>query len=442
VTLDWIDLARRVDVGGRPLIAQARLRSSGLGLSAHVLRLMIGRRRVGEATTDSRGVARFVVKPGEFPRPGRTTLSVHYAGNDFYAAAKSTAIVDFFEKTTLTLVAGVENQNEKARRRLVASGRLLAGARPLVGRTVTLVDGRRRISATKSDAFGRYRIVLGPHEIPTGRLRLAAIYRSESPAIASARSKDVRLFVPTFPSIPLRYYLLPLLLLLPLGAYLAIRRAPWTRWLRWLRRRLRPAEQRSPELLRVLRPQVIESAPIDPASSRQRAATEHEVVGQAWDAIGRHPIAGVAISVIGNAGEMLAETETDAHGRFSLGRIPSGRHRLSSRHAEYADESVPITLPHRGQLIGFRFNMLPLRALLLASYRELLDHAFPARQVWGVDTPREALRLLMERLPKGHAELRQATDVFEHLYYGDRSVVRHDVDDFRSRTRALQEVNR
>lgn len=148
------------------------------------------------------------------------------------------------------------------------------------------------------------------------------------------------------------------------------------------------------------------------------------------------------MSVTTSAGETLAHAESDSEGRFSLGCVPSGRHQLVAHHSEYADESVPIVLPHRGQLVGFQLQLLPLRALLLATYRELLDHAFPARQVWGVETPREALRLLMERMPRGHAQLRDATQTFEALYYGDHQVRRPDVDAFRDRTHALKEANR
>lgn len=226
VSLDFVGLYTRIDLDEPQLVVQGRLRSAGLGLAAQSLRFSIDGRRRLTTLTDSNGVARFVVPRDRFPAPGKHTFALHFEGTDFYAPAKTQALIELFGKTALTLAVRLQNPSEKTRRLMLAEGTLRWRRQPLPAAIVVLTVGTRRIAAARTDAQGRYRIRLGASEMPTGKLALQARFAATRPGIASARSALVHLFVPPFPAIPLRYYLLPLLLLVPIGLYLAIRRVP------------------------------------------------------------------------------------------------------------------------------------------------------------------------------------------------------------------------
>jgi hypothetical protein len=79
----------------------------------------------------------------------------------------------------------------------------------------------------------------------------------------------------------------------------------------------------------------------------------------------------------------------DRRGRFSVENLPAGRCLFTIFAPGYLPVRFERDLPHRGELRGVRVNLMPLRAEILALYKQVTLGFLPELRFGELWTPRE-----------------------------------------------------
>lgn len=300
------------------------------------------------------------------------------------------------------------------------------------------VPGERVLGAATVDRQGRFEVRLGRLELPLGP---ALVVASLTPARAHrlpARSEPLRLQVLAPEPVSLTYFLVPLALTaLAIAAALLYRRRAWLgAHLGALLARLRPAraeaepEDRAGELDPARAPQP--GVTLRPRSTVQSilARPDFTIAGQVHDAAFGGPV--LADVTVGGAEPLRC----DERGRFLLPLLPPGRHEVEVQAEGYLPERFVAQLPHRGELRAVQVALLPIRARIMAAWREAAAPLLPPAEA-ATATPRELLRQVREALQaaaEGRSLQRRGaplaavpplalgrlTDVVEETYYSGR----------------------
>ena len=386
------------------------------GVAGHHLLLQMPHLRGPlRAVTDINGLATFKLLRAHFPRPGRHTVTVAFPGSSALQKARASERIQFARRSWISLRADLERPQDRFGRRLVLNGRLHSNSGPLGGQKVSFDDRRNPVGTATTDADGHFRLALQNERIPTGDLSLTARFLPRSDDLLPSKSRTITRFVAPFPTIPLKYYLLPLgfmgLALLLVG----LRRLPWAALRGMISATLgrsRPGQSRETE-----RP-VVEFGHRTPAAAPPGLATHATLLGQLYDIEAALPLPHGQITVsIGGA--TVATIGSDHSGWFRIEGLPPGPLVLGASHTGFVPEEIRVRLPHGGEYYGFRLNLTSFRAHILKQYRRLLRETYPGRELWGSATPRELVRMLMDRIPKGHDRLQALTSLFERSYFGE-----------------------
>jgi hypothetical protein len=111
--------------------------------------------------------------------------------------------------------------------------------------------------------------------------------------------------------------------------------------------------------------------------------------------------------------------ETDARGRFQFQELFAGTWQVEVGASGYVTERFAITVPHRGEYLGARVELVSVRERIFTMYREVAEPLLPDRSKWGIWTPRQIVDHVREQKPS--PVLAALTDFVEESYFSQRT---------------------
>ncbi len=92
--------------------------------------------------------------------------------------------------------------------------------------------------------------------------------------------------------------------------------------------------------------------------------------------------------------------ESDARGRFQFQELFAGAWQVEVAASGYVTEKFAITVPHRGEYLGARVDLVSVRERIFQMYREVAEPLLPDRSKWGIWTPRQIVDHCASRSPR------------------------------------------
>ncbi|HWN69005.1 MAG TPA: carboxypeptidase-like regulatory domain-containing protein, partial [Haliangium sp.] len=111
--------------------------------------------------------------------------------------------------------------------------------------------------------------------------------------------------------------------------------------------------------------------------------------------------------------------ETDARGRFQFEDLFAGSWQVEVGATGYVTEKFTITVPHRGEYLGARVDLVSVRERIFSMYREVAEPLLPDRTKWGIWTPRQIVDHVREQKPS--PVLAALTNFVEESYFSQRT---------------------
>jgi hypothetical protein len=420
-------IARTVDVTRRPvelvLSAPDRAGVGSGGLPVAVVALVDGRpadlqvklaidlRPAVIVETGETGRAEAMLDlPSDVGPSAHLVVRARFAGDEVHDAAISERAVLITTPTTVT--ASLDEPTIHRGDEATVSGRLDDARGSLAVQVVLAVaaDGRTLGQAT-TDTTGHFTIPIATRQLTVGNARFAVHYDPPVSYRDGSRSPSLELTVLPAMPVPLGGYLFPpLFTLLAIGAVWAWRRSPWRLF---SRQRVTPADEQFPVEERQASGLVEARRPM---AATFRRAHDLGASGVVWDAPFDRPVAAQVRVVGGGASQTVA---CDARGRFTVENLPPGKCLFTIFAPGYLPVRFERELPHRGELRGVRVNLQPLRAEILAIYKQVTLGFLPELRFAALWTPRE----LCDHVRKSGAlppSLSALSDLLEEAYYSPR----------------------
>ena len=372
-----------LDEGPVEVMVQVKREGHGLAHVPVVLRVADGPELVGES--DAKGRVAFLVKPASVTRFGRVMVEARFPGDMRHASASATAPLLLTRATRLTLRVGREGDVDTGRYRF--SGRLTSEDGALPGRTVAIVargsdgqGGARTQRATLTRGDGVFLVAIEAREFigfAGEEVEVQAIFEPPELSLQAARSERALLPVPTLPGVPLSWYMGCLAAAGGLGLLaLALHLRLWRqlRW-RWRRRRLH----------RSLSGGAMDLVDESRVLLNSRRGREDWLSGVLVERESGRPLAGLMVSVAQADNEFAVRS--DEAGVFELGPLQPGAWELSVRGPSTLPLSVPLQLPHGGELDAMRVRLETLRARARDIFLSEVELQAGAKSAWGYVTP-------------------------------------------------------
>lgn len=341
---------------------------------------------------------------------GVRRFRVEFAGDAQHQPASATGTYELTASSAVTLeLSGKEVAFEDT---LTARGKVLdEDGLPVVGASVTLTAGDRRLAQGVTDRLGAYRFRVEGEILGVGQRTLQTLAEPGG-SVQASRSTPAQVTVTPPQPVPVMYTVLAFLATgLAAGAFFAARSRPWQR----LRQRAAPAQHEPPAEpqrggLVMARPGLV---------STLRRASDSGFAGVVRDTVRGRPIAGATVVVrrAGAPGQDRA-TETDEHGAFAIEELGGGEWTAVVGAVSHLSESFAVTVPHRGELRGVRVDLVPVREKVFLLYQRAAQPSLPDPKLWGVWSPRQIVDHVRAARPS--PALATLTDFVEEVYFSAR----------------------
>lgn len=376
---------------------------------------------IDRVTTDKDGDAIYILPREMLGEPGRKHVEIRFLGDIAFNPAKANAELLLTTETFITFAS--DSQTIAYEGSMKGSGRVMDNeGRGVAEQPVVLVVGSRRVGQTLTDDEGRYVVRAPGRAIGAGRFNVQAVFEPSKPWFRKSRSELVKVEVGEPQPVPVTYTLAAFgATALAMIAFLGLRSKPWEKWLARLKKRApkedstQDAEGEEPREvahgLQLARPSLVSSL---------RRAHEIDFTGVVRDATRARPLAGAYIKLTHPDVE-LHEDHTDTRGRFAFNGLAPGDWRVLVRAHGYVSERFSITIPHKGELRGAHVDLLAVRERIFNMYREVAQPILPARDLWGVWTPRQVFDHVRSEQPA--SALSTLTDFVEEAYFSQRTPV-------------------
>jgi hypothetical protein len=334
---------------------------------------------------------------------GRHTLKAVFSGSSDLNPASAETFIVVYVQAGITLQAA--STSVSASDRLSLFGAVRSATGPLSQAPITLVVEGRPAAVTLSADDGTFQFDVAAADLPGGQVDFTARYDSGVDSVASAVSQPVTVTILPPRPFPTRWVIAPIALTILAGAAFL------------LARRLRSRGDRLALAVHPPKPGLITA----PRTLRQVFAStpRNDIDGTFWDAAFARPIGGGRLTLAGAGQSVEAVAAFD--GRFSLGPLPPGEWVGHASAPGYLPVPVRLALPHRGTLTGARLVLVPIRALLLDTFKDA-SHRYLERPVAaGALTDREVYAAAAPRAGgERAAPLRSLLDLLEESYYSGR----------------------
>lgn len=404
----------RMDVGSRPLPVTVLARQNG---PIPELLVEFSIRREGKViirrhgTTDQEGQVRLELPASELGGAGELMVEAISRATAEYNSARASQRVFLVSETTTTLHFARTSGRQDTR--LSAQGKVTDSGGPVAKGTVRLLALGRVLATVTTDGNGRFSALVSLRHLPLGEVAVTAELVPASPWRRPSRSAPVVLVVEPPKPIPMSYFLTPALLTLAfIGVLLMARRRPWQR----LKARWQALKNRK----------VPDGGGI--ALGRRRSmgglfgADLFGIRGTVLDAHLGQPLAGAAIYVRARSREMDDHlTRAGEDGTFSLTGVPAGSWEILVSHPGYLPQSLPVSLPHRGELHGLLVRLQSVRQRVMDIYTDVVAPRLPDPALVRYWTPAEAATHLRRRSPPGPAAVEALSDLAAEVYYGSET---------------------
>ncbi len=344
---------------------------------------------LGRGVTDASGTLHVVLSSSALGPPAAGRLIVRTLGDATRTESQTEVPVVRFRPTHTTL--------EVSRARLLSnepvrvSGALTDGRFPLEREAIGVFVGERLVRTVLTSEDGQFSASITLDDVPDldGRVALRARFAGDAPWVPASESGPVALEIVRPTSLAWLWALLPILASLAVAAWSLNRE-----------RAVSPSATRQPV-----------GAGVVLGSRASLAANRSEVGGTVLDAITGEPVAGAMIAI----GDLTSQT--DARGRFSIDVRARGATELSVVAKEHVALTLPIALPHRGELSSLSIRLAGRRATTFAALRRVASQLSPSSDASAALTQRELLEVLRGRGASPPALPRLVT-VIESACYG------------------------
>lgn len=376
-------------------------------------------RYLAEIRTDSRGLATLPIERAALGGLGRKRLVVKFLGDRAYnpVQAQTDVVLSTNTRTNFTLVANnIAHEDD-----IEASGRVVDERGQGVARvSVALKAGGRRVASAMTDGNGDFEFEVPAAELGAGTFGIQAVFEPTKEWYRESRSSVVQVTVAEPQPVPVSQTLAAFgATAMVMLAFVGLRTRPWQGWLDRLRRRDgeddREPEQAEPSAepatggLRESRTGIVSSL---------RRPHVFEFSGVVRDAVTNRRIKDSLVMLVHEQMHQHRQ-ETDARGRFQFQELFAGTWQVEVGAPGYVTEKFTITVPHRGEYLGARVDLVSVRERIFQMYREVAEPLLPDRSKWGIWTPRQIVDHVREQKPS--PVLSGLTDFVEESYFSQRT---------------------
>ena len=404
------------------LIIEAKTEQGvGVALSAdlHLAQNDDELRYLADISTDSRGIATLPIERAALGGLGRKRLVVRFLGDRAYnpVQAQADVVLSTSTRTTFMLASNSVAYEDE----IDASGRVVDERGKGVARvSVSLKAGGRRISSALTDENGDFDFEVSGAELGAGSFGVQVVFEPTKEWYRESRSSVIQVTVAEPQPVPVRHTLAAFgATALVMLAFIGLRTRPWQRWMH--RRRRRDGEDdREPEEadgdaepprggLRESRTGIVSSL---------RRPHVFEFSGVVRDAVSNRRLKDARVLLV-HEQEHQHREQTDARGRFQFQELFAGVWQVEVGASGYVTERFAITVPHRGEYLGARVDLVSVRERIFTMYREVAEPLLPDRSKWGIWTPRQIVDHVREQKPS--PVLAALTDFVEESYFSQRT---------------------
>jgi len=334
-------------------------------------------RDLGSLSTDADGNATLLVGAGDLGGPGRKTIQISFAGDVNRDASRESVSWVLRASTVLSLL-GPETAHDASTLTLRGALEDEFGSGIPNAPIAVFANGTRLAGAVTSKA-GAYSLALPARELVVGKSAFHATFDSGRSWLDSTRSQILSINITPTPPVPAGYLVAAFALAaLTLLLYILIRRAPWRAW-------ARQGGQGPDPLTRPARGLAKGRPRVTGALATHRTDLRGHIQSSR-----RAPLAGATVTVSTPAQRYQASSTAD--GTFALMNLPPGTHQAMVVHPGYVAEMFPVSIPHRGSLIGVTITLVEIREHVFDRYRETVTPYLPTHPDPAVWTPREVVR--------------------------------------------------
>jgi hypothetical protein len=368
---------------------------------------------------------------------GTRRFRAEYVGDDNHqpASVAGTYELTSTSKTSLALADGDIAYEDD----VVATGAVLdEDGIGLIGASVSLVSGDRRLAQGVTGEGGRYRFEVEGEILGTGQLSLQTMAEPGG-SVQASRSEPAMIKVAAPQPVPITYTVIAFLATgLAAGAFFAARNKPWKRF----------AKEAPPSQQVVVNAEAQQGGLVAAKPSlvsTLRRASDLGFSGAVRDTVRGRPVAGAqvvlrrrpagappapappvvsgpeatAIDTIFTGGAEYRAISGD-DGSFALEDLEGGDWAVSVSALSHITETFPIFVPHRGELRGVRVDLVPVREKVFLLYQRAAMPALPDPRLWGVWSPRQVVDHV--RATKPSPALAKLTDFVEEVYFSARPI--------------------
>jgi hypothetical protein len=393
----------------------------GVALSAdlHVAQEDDELRYLAEISTDSRGIATLPIERAALGGLGRKRLVVKFLGDRAYnpVQAQTDVVLSTATRTTFTVVSNsIAHEDD-----IQGSGRVVDERGKGIARvSVAAKAGGRRIASALTDENGDFEFEVPGAELGAGSFGVQAVFEPTKEWYRESRSAVIQVTVSEPQPVPVRHTLAAFgATALVMLAFIGLRTRPWQGWLE--RRRRRDSEDdRAPEE----QPGNAEPPKGGLTESRTgivsslRRPHVFEFSGVVRDAVTNRRIQDARVVIVHEQKHEHLQ-ESDARGRFQFTELFAGSWQVEVAAPGYVTEKFAITIPHRGEYLGARVDLVSVRERIFTMYREVAEPLLPDRNKWGIWTPRQIVEHVREQKPS--PVLANLTDFVEESYFSQRT---------------------
>jgi hypothetical protein len=376
-------------------------------------------RYLAEISTDSRGIATLPIERAALGNLGRKRLVVKFLGDRAYnpVQAQADVVLSTSTRTTFNLVSN-NIAHEEA---LEASGRLVDERGQGIARvSMALKVGGRRIASALTDGNGDFEFDVPGADLGAGTFGIQAVFEPTKEWYRESRSAVVQVTVAEPQPVPVSQTLAAFgATAVVMLAFVGLRTRPWQGWLDRMRRR-DGEDDREPE-----EPDANAEPPRGGLTesrtgivSSLRRPHVFEFSGVVRDAVTDRRIKDARIMLVHEEMHQHRQ-ESDARGRFQFQDLFAGSWQVEVGASGYVTEKFTITIPHRGEYLGARVDLVSVRERIFQMYREVAEPLLPDRGKWGIWTPRQIVDHVREQKPS--PVLASLTDFVEESYFSQRT---------------------
>lgn len=376
-------------------------------------------RYLAEIATDARGLVTLPIERAALGGLGRKRLVVKFLGDRAYNPAQGQ--VDVLLATNTRTIFRLASNAIAHEDQLEATGHVADERGEGIARVpVALKAGGRRVASALTDEDGDFEFEVPGADLGAGTFGIQAVFEPTKEWYRESRSSVLQVTVSEPQPVPVRHTLAAFgATAMVMLAFIGLRTRPWQGWLARLRRRDREDERDQAEAepdaeppaggLKASRPGIVSSL---------RRPHVFEFSGVVRDAVTSRRIKDARVMLVHEQMHQQRQ-ETDGRGRFQFEELFAGAWQVEVGASGYVTEKFTIAIPHRGEYLGARVDLVSVRERIFTMYREVAEPLLPDRSKWGIWTPRQIVDHVREQRPS--PALAQVTDFVEESYFSQRT---------------------